>query len=219
VTRKQIAKKLAALFETPSMRQYVYWKLRSDPAYAAALEHLHGRTTPMIDVGCGIGLLPFFLRENGYAAPITGIDFDLRKIELARRISTRYRDLQFITGDARDPFPTGLHDVVILDLLQYIDSESQQTILSNAAKCGNVVVIRQGIRDQSWRYRVSTLGDAFGRAIRWMKAERLHLPTREEVIAPFEKDFEIEVRPMWGRTPYNNYLFVMRRRSAGVPAG
>jgi SAM-dependent methyltransferase len=216
VTRKDIAKKLAALFDTPGLRQFAYWKVRTDPAYAAALEQLRGRNTPLLDVGCGIGLLAFFLRESGFTAPITGIDFDRGKIDVARRISSHYRDVQFLTGDAAELFQAPPRDVVILDLLQYVNESARRAILENAARCGDVVVIRQGLRDGSWRHRFTQTIDVIGRAIRWNRGEPIRFPTREEVTAPFAKDFAIEVRPMWGRTPYNNYLFVMRRSSSGT---
>jgi SAM-dependent methyltransferase len=219
VTRKQVAEKLASLFEGRAMQGYARWKVRTDPAYAATLENLRGRTTPLLDLGCGVGLLAFFLREHGYTAPVTGIDFDRRKIDIARRISNRYRDLQFLTGDARDPFPPPPRDVVILDLLQYFDAEAQRAILTRAAKCGGVVIIRQGLRDGSWRHRVTVFVDALGRAVRWMKAERVNFPTREDMLAPFANDFEVEVRPLWGRTPYNNYLFVCRPSSRRSSSG
>jgi hypothetical protein len=66
------------------------------------------------------------------------------------------------------------------------------------------------VRDGSWRHRFSTAVDAAGRVMRWMKGERLSFPSRDEVMAPFE-GFTAEVRPLWGRTPFNNYLFVFTR--------
>jgi SAM-dependent methyltransferase len=193
----------------------VRWKVQSDPLYAGVLEALRGYDQPLIDVGCGVGLLAFFLREHGYDAPIIGIDFDDRKIDLARKAAANYRAIDFIRGDARAPLPPG-HNVLLLDVLHYFDPASQQVILRNAAEAvppGGVAVIRQGIRDRSWRYRMSSTVDAFGRAIRWMRAENLIYPTREEVLAPFA-GFDAEVRPLWGRTPYNNYLFVLRRAAS-----
>ena len=37
-----------------------------------------GRTA--LDIGCGIGLLEFYLRERGLTFPIHGVDFDIEKI-------------------------------------------------------------------------------------------------------------------------------------------
>ena len=188
------------------------WKLRWDPAYDAVLQELRGHDAPLIDIGCGIGLLAFFLRENGFAAPILGIDFDERKIDAARKAATRYRGIRFETADARDALPDG-HNIVMLDVLQYLDTPSQHQTLANIARAipqNGIAVIRQGVRDHSWRYRLTATVDALGRAGRWMKAEDLNYPRKEEITSVF-KGFEHEVRQLWGRMPYNNYLFVFRR--------
>jgi 2-polyprenyl-3-methyl-5-hydroxy-6-metoxy-1,4-benzoquinol methylase len=214
VNDRVIAERLASLYAGRSLQGYVRWKVRTDPAYAAVREALHGRDAPILDLGCGVGLLPFYLREHGHVAPMAGIDFDQRKIDVARKAAEHYTDIDFISGDARTSLPPG-HDVVILDILHYFDSESQQTILANAARAvgeAGVIVIRQGIRDGSWRYRLTAFVDGLARVFRWMKAERLNFPTRAEIEAPFA-GFDVDVRPLWGRMPYNSYLFVFRRRA------
>jgi len=206
-----IAQRLASFYDRRSLQGYVRWKVRSDPAYGAVAQLLDGRTRPLVDLGCGIGLLPFFLRERGYAASIIGIDFDERKIEVARKAAGRYRGIDFIAGDARGPLPDE-HDIVLLDILQYFDAQSQEQILRNVAGTvgpGGMVVIRQGLRDGSWRHRMTAFVDGAARFFRWMKAERLQFPTREQILVAFD-GFEAEVRPLWGRMPYNNYLFVFR---------
>lgn len=211
-----VANRVAALYDGRSLKEYARWKVRMDRAYDEVLGALRD-DAPLIDLGCGIGLLPFFLREHGRTALMIGIDFDRRKIEIAQRAATRQRGIEFIAGDAREPLPEG-HDIVIVDLLHYFDSASQQKILANAARAvrpGGVVVLRQGIRDGSWRYRFQAAVDAFARVVRWMQAENLNYPTREEIMAAFD-GFESEIRPVWGRMPYNNYLFVFRRPSSGM---
>lgn len=218
MSRSDVARRLAALYERRSLRQYVLWKVRTDPAYAAVEEQLRGRTEPVLDLGCGVGLLAFYLREHGHSAPIIGIDFDERKIDVARQAAQRYRDIEFIAGDARAPLPDG-HHVVILDILQYFDAASQRLILDNAARAvppGGKVILRQALRDSSWRYRMTAGVDALARTFRWMKAEHLEFPTRESFAAPFA-GFASEIRPLWGGMPYNNYLLVFTRPAAARP--
>lgn len=201
--------RLASLFPGRALQSYVRWKTRSDPAYAAVREALGTRERPLVDVGCGIGLLAFYLREHGYEAHIIGIDFDPRKIELARKAAMRYRKIDFVTGDARNPLPQD-HTIVLLDVLHYFDSASQRQILENAARAGTCVILRQPVRDSSWRYRLTKFVDALARVLGWMKAESLIYPTRDEIVAAFD-GFRSEVRPLWGRMPYNTYFFVFRR--------
>lgn len=208
---RSVAERLASLYPGRALQGYVRWKVKWDPIYSGVRASLLGRELPLVDVGCGIGLLAFYLREHGYSSPVIGIDFDERKIEVARRAAARYRDVDFLVGDARDPLPDN-HAIVILDILHYFDRASQKRILDNAATSGDVVILRQGIRDGSWRHALTAFVDALGRAMRWMRAETLTYPTREDIIAAFA-DFDAEVTPLRGRTPYNNYLFVFRRKA------
>ena len=212
-----IAQRLARLYDGP-LRRYVYWKVRMDPAYPAILSRLRQHAgQPLVDIGCGVGVLAFFLREHGFEGPIVGIDFDERKIEAARSAATRYRGVDFICADAAGPLPDG-HNVVLLDILQYVDTPARRVILRNAAAAvppGGVAVIRQGIRDRSWRYRLTHAVDAIGRAIRWNRGQPMNFPTRQEIEEAF-RGFESEVTPLWGRTPYNNYLLVFRKPSRGA---
>ena len=211
--RVDVSERLAGLYAGRWLQGYVRWKVRTDRAYAAALEILRGRQRPIVDIGCGVGVLPFYLREHGIDAPVIGIDFDERKIDVARKAATRYRGIDFIAGDARAPLPAG-HDFVLLDVLHYFDEPSRRVILDNVARAAgvdDVVIVRQAIADGSWRHRLTQAIDALARVFRWMKAERLDFPTREEIVARFE-GFDASVRPLRGRMmPYNNYLFVFRR--------
>lgn len=212
--RAKAAGRLSRLYETHALRSYVYWKVRTDPAYGAVFDRLlpHEQQS-LLDLGCGIGVLPFFLREEGFAAPILGVDFDDRKIEVARKAAQRYRGVDFIVADMRDPLPEN-HNVVLLDVLQYVDSDAQQLILTNVAAAvpaGGIAIVRQGLRDHSWRHRATRAVDGLARAAWWMRGERLNYPTREQVERPFAAGFEAEVVPLRGRMPFSNYLFVFRR--------
>ena len=218
MSEKELAHRLAKLYERRSLQGYVRWKVSTDPLYRAVFESIQTDDRfPLVDVGCGVGLLAFYLRERGYGAPIRGIDFDPRKIEVARHAARHYDDVEFVAGDARDPLPAD-HNVVLLDILQYFDPDSQKRILENAVRAvpaGGTVVLRQAVRDGSWRYRLTARVDAFARTIRWMKAEELQYPTPESIVAAFS-GFTAEVAPLWGRMPFNNYLFVFRRRAAAA---
>jgi SAM-dependent methyltransferase len=205
--------RVAALYDSRFLRTYARGKIAGDPAYAAVLDNLRGRDRPLLDIGCGAGLLEFFLREAGFDAPIVGIDHDAKKIAAAQEIASRYDGLTFRRADARDPFDFD-GDVAIIDLLHYFSERDQRRIVENAARAaagGGIAVIRDAVRDGSWRYRMTYAQESFSRAIGWLKAERLSFPARETIVAPFrDRGFAVQSLPMWGRTPFNNYLFVFR---------
>ena len=210
-SRSELADDVGARYPTRFLRIYVRTKIRTDPVYDAVFDRLRGSEEPLIDVGCGIGVLPLYLRARGFTAPIFGLDHDERKIEIARRVVP---DATFDTGDARVAMDRG-GTVVLLDLLHYFTSLEQGEILAAAAAHATTVIIRDAIRDGSWRYRLTYAQEMFSRSVRWLRAERLHFATREDVVRPFA-GFDVEVVPLYGRTPFNNYLFVFRRPASGT---
>ncbi len=132
--------KLAARFGSRWHRHYVKSKLRTDPLYEAVFAELRDETRPLLDLGCGLGLLAFYLRECGLEFPILGIDYDQRKIADAARLADAQRApgkerLEFRVGDARDGIPDFQGNVTILDILQFFNPEEQGLLLANAAAC------------------------------------------------------------------------------------
>ena len=203
-----VARHVAALYPSRSLRMYVRWKIASDPAYDAVFHRARG---PIVDIGCGAGVLAAYLRARGFDAPIAGVDHDRRKIELARACGLPRA--VFNVGDASEIDLRGT--VVMLDLLHYFDDDAQAAMLRRAASDANLVIIRDALRDGSWRYRATYAQEAFARAVRWLQADRLNFPRRETIVDAF-RGFESEIVPLWGRTPFNNYLFVFRRASSGM---
>lgn len=205
---------IASRYPRGFLRSYVRAKVASDPVYNAVFECLRGTTDPVIDVGCGVGILALYLRERGFAAPIAGIDHDAKKIDVAQR-SAAVDGVTFSVGDARAPLPLR-RTVVLLDVLHYFTSEDQALILRNASRAGGRIVIRDGIRDGSLRYRLTYVQEMLSRMGGWLKAERLNFPTRETMTGALDGEFTVEERPMFGRSPFNNYLFVFRRAASGM---
>jgi 2-polyprenyl-3-methyl-5-hydroxy-6-metoxy-1,4-benzoquinol methylase len=211
-----VRERVAARFRSRFLRGYSRGKIARDPVYEAASAHL--TQAPLLDIGCGIGLLSFYLREQGFAWPILAIDHDTKKIEAARAAASADRELSFRAGDARERLEFA-GNVTLLDLLHYFDSATQQRILANVAAAvgpGCVAIIRDGVRDGSWRYRMTYLQESFSRMIGWLRAERLHFPTLPSILAAFEGFEVVTASRLSGRTPFNNYLFVFRRPLSGI---
>ena len=175
---------------------------------------------PILDVGCGVGLLGFYLRERGCQQPVIGVDRDERKVKRAREIAGtgRYLDLEFTTDDIRQTTPAFSGNVVLFDVLHYLPHADQRRLLSKLADCvapGGVMVIRDAPRDRALRFWLTLLAEKFAQAISWNTGAPLHFPSREEIRAPFsEADFSREEQPLWGRTPFNNHIFIFRRRAS-----
>lgn len=208
--------KIAALFPGRWERHYAAAKLRTDPLYRALEKELSRSHMPLLDLGCGLGLLAFFLREKGIEVPIHGLDYDMRKITMATQAAeiSGTRDLSFSHHDARSGLPEHQGNVSILDILQFFTPPEQETLLTLAASrvCpGGKLVIRSGLRDDSMRFKITVLGDLLAKATFWMKAAPTHYPTAgdfQRILAPFGS---VVISPLWGGTPFNNHLIVLSR--------
>ncbi len=209
-------KNIAALFPGTWDRHYVAAKLRTDPMYATLAEQLRGSELPLLDIGCGLGLLAFYLRNEAIQVPIRGLDYDERKIKTAVRGSAlcESRLLHFSHHDVRTGLPEHLGNVSILDILQFFTPVEQGTLLKLAASRvapGGKLIIRSGLHDQSWRFKVTVLGDLLAKATFWMKAGPVHYPTADDFLQHLSPFGIVEISPLWGNTPFNNHLILLTR--------
>jgi 2-polyprenyl-3-methyl-5-hydroxy-6-metoxy-1,4-benzoquinol methylase len=203
---------IASRYPTRFLRSYVKSKLARDPVYEAVLSHVRGSEEPLLDVGCGVGVLEMFLRAHGATMPIVGIDSHVKKIAIARRLAPD--GVTFEVGNAL-ALPPFRGTVILLDLLHYLTRDEQQsTLLQAIDRSSGLVIVRDAVRDRTMRYRLTVAEETFARAVGWLRVPRLNFPSVEQIVAPFHaRGFEVSVAPMWGRTPLNNYLFVFRRAS------
>jgi 2-polyprenyl-3-methyl-5-hydroxy-6-metoxy-1,4-benzoquinol methylase len=211
---RAIADRVALRYGTRRHRSYVRGKLRWDPVFAAVAPLLGDSPRPLLDIGCGLGLLGQYLRECGIDNPYRGIDVDAAKIEIARAASRAGGlDLDLAAGSV-DALPPFSGDVALLDVLHYLPSAEQQRALADAASRvgkGGMLVIRNVLRDRSWRFRATVLEERFSRALGWMRGPTGHFPARDEIESPLrEAGFDVRVKPLWGRTPFNSWLIVAR---------
>lgn len=205
------------------LRIYAGKKLRSDPVFPAAFELLRASREPLIDVGCGVGLLGFYLRERGFELPIAGIDRDGRKIARAQAVADRnYRDLEFLEQDAGEHLERS-GSLALFDVLHYLRPNEQERLLARLVPRvapGGMLVIRDCPRDTNTRFWLTYLAERFAQATTWNVRTPLHFPTRAAVAAHFSpNEFEQTIAPLWGRTPFNNHLFIFRRHATAPAAG
>lgn len=219
---RRASERVAARIPQRWLRYYVASKLRTDPVYPAAYHLLGQSSAPILDVGCGVGLLAFYLRERKCEQPIVGIDRDARKIRHALNLQARggYRELTFRDEQVEKKLPDFTGNIALFDLLHYLPRVEQGALLSRLAEsvaAGGVLLIRDAPRDRTPRFWMTYLMERFAQTISWNIMTPLHFPSRAEVARPFApENFTREEKPMWGHTPFNNHLFIFRRRSSAT---
>jgi SAM-dependent methyltransferase len=209
---------IAARFDNPLLRLYIGWKLSADPAYATTAAIVGAYPLPLIDIGCGIGLLGHYVHACGALGPYLGLDHDRRKID-AGRLAVRRADLGHLMelrdADAASIQPPVRGYVAMLDVLHYLPAHEQQVLLQAAADYvadDGCLILRNVIREPNWRFRLTVLEELWLRVSGFMKVGAQHFPTADEIRRPLEAaGLTVEISPLRGRTPFNSYLVVARR--------
>lgn len=205
--------------------RYRYWyslsKLAMDPLYEAVPGAFADESEPVLDLGCGIGLLLHCLRAGGRQLAYVGVDTDAVKIDAARAASHRggHSNASFQVCDLNVEFPSHQGSVALLDVLQYLPRQAQGTLLSRAAQCVSKdgrLVIRTGLADGTWRSAMTRATDRFGHFVGWMKTSFKAQPSAQELKQVLQlHGLHAQFKPLWGRTPFNNWLVVARRSVYG----
>lgn len=197
---------------------YTRSKLGSDPLYPGVADALRDTTAPLLDLGCGLGLLAHTLHADGIRLPYRGVDNDAGKIARARVVATRrgLREVCFETMDLARELPAHRGSVAILDVLQLIPDEAQARLLDAAIAMltpGARLVIRTGLDDGGHRARVTRAVDVFARVLGWMNAAPRTYPDAAQLRARFDAaGLRAEFMPLYGNTPFNNWRVVAERR-------
>lgn len=196
---------------------YVLSKLRSDPLYPGVLDALRGSHAPLLDMGCGLGLLAHALRHDGQTLSYRGVDNDAAKIRRAAGVASRagLAASHFEVMDLATALPAHRGSVAILDVLQYLPAEAQANLLRQAAAMldgDGRLVLRMALADDSRRGRISRIGDRAANWIGWMQFRPRHYPDATTLRGLLEQaGLRVSLAPLYGNTPFNNWLLVAHR--------
>lgn len=209
--------RIANRYDTLLQRGYVRGKLAADPVYAATAELLDGSSLPLLDIGCGIGLLGQYLNAQGGTRRYLGLDHDARKIAAGRLAAQRagLEDVLNLQHADVAELPPVHGDVVLLDVLHYLPARRQPALLRSAARHlapRGCLIIRNVLREENWRFHATRIEEFFLHASGWISGGPQHYPSAEDLLAPLEEaGLAVRIEPLHGHTPFNSYLIVARR--------
>lgn len=212
-----LSSSLAQHYPNRWLRNYVRWKIRFDPVYVTVADRLGSAERPVLDIGCGIGILPFYLRERGHRAPITGLELDREKIGYAIQVgrkaypSVEFRDERVRSIEGYDG------DVVVLDVVHYLSADSRDELLrsiANSLKPARRLLLRTPLAPGGWRSVVTGLGERMASLLGWNRMPTVDFPTREELDRWFPPSLYSRTEaPLWGITPFGGVLLEYQRLS------
>ena len=164
---------LSAMAEPLLLR---HWQDRVfDPAYPFVASTLRASQRPLLDLGCGVGLLACYLRANGHAAPILGLDVDEEKIAIAQAGAWRRESRISRRGCAR--FFRAIPGILSCSMcLHYFSDDDQQQLLKKIARasrlCRGGALIRPLLNEPNWRFAATKLEEWFVRFSGWIPQRR-----------------------------------------------
>lgn len=196
---------------------YTLAKLRTDPLYPGVLAALRGTAAPLLDLGCGLGLLAHALRGDGQSMPYAGVDIDAGKISRAPKVAEKagLDEVRFDVLDLGEGLPAHSGSVAILDVLQYLPLDRQAELLMQVAGMltpAGKLVIRTGLGDDSGRGRTTRITDRLAHWAGWMQEMPKQYPTRAGLESQLQSHgLSVAMQPLYGNTPFNNWLVVATR--------
>jgi 2-polyprenyl-3-methyl-5-hydroxy-6-metoxy-1,4-benzoquinol methylase len=209
--------RIASRFSRALDRVYIHGKLASDPVYSAAAQAIAGRRLPLLDIGCGLGLLGHYLHDCNAVDSYVGLDHDARKIQTGRDAAGRAglsHAIAMHEADATAPQALRGH-VAMLDVLHYLPKDRQGDLLAYAVDHladDGVLILRNVIRDGTWRYHATVWEEKFIKAVGWIPGGAQYFPTEDDIRGVLEpRGIKVDFRPLFGRTPYNSYLMTASR--------
>ena len=207
-------KEISLRFSGRWLQGYVRGKLRNDPVYAKAAATIAAYPAPVLDLGCGPGLLAHYLNACGIHVPYAGLDRDSRKIEAALSAAGKLKHAHFERADC-PPLPDWQGHVALLDVLHYLDAETQTRLLDEAIPRiapGASLIIRTVLRDRSWRFRATQVEELFIRGSGWIRGGVKHYPRAGELLSPLrDASLSVEMPSLFGHTPFNSFLVCATR--------
>lgn len=116
----------------------------------------------IIDLGCGDGLVAYYLAQHGPRRQVVGIDLDPDKINHARSLKPRLPNLRFIVADIARVDLRQVQGCLVSDVLHHLPKKHQLQLLhhiSHQLKSGVICVIKEADTNDFIRSRLTRLWD------------------------------------------------------------
>lgn len=134
-------------------RGFIRWKARLDRVFGILMDTDLG-SGPVVDLGCGYGMMLALVAFKDPTRPLRGCDLDARRVRAAHGALEGY-DSNVELADARRFEVSGAGLILLIDVLQYLSLEDQQALLARcvaALRPGGILIIREPDTSAGWRW-------------------------------------------------------------------
>lgn len=190
------ARRALALYDDAPLADRVHTRVRWWTVPFADLELEVPLAGPVLEVGCGHGLLSTYLALCSRARDVLGVDIDADKIEVARASASRVRP-----GEANVRFehstgtlPThrdGWRSIVIADVLYLLGDDRRRALLDecvDALAPGGLLVVKEIDVVPRWKARLATLQELLStRVLRITEGDEVDFAAPRDLAAHLEQ--------------------------------
>ncbi len=195
-------------------------KLSNDPAFpmvGGRIVDLAPRT--LLDVGCGEGYLLATVRAMAPDIELVGLDYDQKRLDVARRALGQQPRVSFIGGDVREADLPEADVITCLDVLHYVDDTTQDAIvnrLANALRPGGTLLLRDGVDGEGMRSWLTLWSERIAVFLGRHRGATVHLRPREATIGTLEASgLSVVAEDCREGTVLSNVLFTATKPDSG----
>lgn len=208
----------AELFHSthPRFRHYARAKYRLDPCYRALCARIPDGAT-VVDLGCGLGMLPIALALSGRGRRIVGVDWDAAKLEAGRTAAAGLSQVTLTRADAREFALPPCDAVTLVDVLHYYDAPVQTALLAKAAAAlrpGGQIFVRETDPARGGGARLTRFFERLMVRLGWNRGPGVRYRPLAELRGDLERlGFRVEHVELAGATHPGNVLFCAQKES------
>lgn len=207
--------RLNYVYKGPVLEWYLRVKMALENNFSTYCNLLPG-TGEILDLGCGYGYISYMLKLTSNERIITGVDYDEKKISLARHGYLEDSAITFINADITEYLITPKDGFLLGDVLHYLPYDKQKSLLQDCIrnlKPGGVILIREGNSDKQRRHKYTKFTEFFStRIIRFNKTQdgtgKLYF-TSAQSLAEIAEEYGLVFEMIGQKKITSNVFFIM----------
>ncbi len=194
-------------------------KLANDPAFPSVGSRIQDLAPKrMLDVGCGEGYLLAYVRAIAPEIELVGLDYDEKRLAVARLALGSQPGVELVAGDVRDAQLPQADVVTCLDVLHYLDDDAQDAVLARLAAAirpGGRLLIRDGEAGLGLRSWLTLWSERIAVFLGRHRGTMVNLRTRSATITALEaQGLSVQTEDCREGTVLSNVLFIASKPNA-----